>query len=334
MIRRLVVALPLALVGAAWFYWLALPWPVLLRVHDPGTTALMRQRVAEARARGEPLEIRREWVPLDRISRRLQRAVIVAEDGRFREHRGIDWAALREEFRYRGDADFSWLDPADLRALRDAFRFYLDNRATVRGRSTITQQLAKNLYFSTDRSPVRKFEEFLVARRLERFLSKDRILELYLNVVEWGPGIFGAEAAARHYFGRAAADLTAEQAAALAATLPHPLTSNPRTRPARMEWRKRLILDRMGGAGPVRTVPLDPGAPLGDPVPPPRDPATALPDTLAQRDTLPRDTLPRDTTAARDTPAPPDTLPPDTVPRPRTPRPDTLHTSAATQSAA
>lgn len=305
MLKRLLIATPLAIIGAAWFFWIALPWPVLLRFREPGTTALMRQRVAEARAAGEDLEIRREWVPLDRISRRLRRAVIVAEDGRFQEHNGIDWYALREEFRYRGDDDFSWLDAGDLRALLGSARYYLQNRDKVRGRSTITQQLAKNLYFSTARSPLRKFEEFIVARRLEAFLSKDRILELYLNVVEWGPGVFGAEAAARHYFSRSAADLTADQAAALAATLPHPLTSNPQRRPGRMEWRKALILARMGGSGPVQTVPLDPEpaesdteAPIGEPIPPvpdvPADTPAPPADTAAPRpppDTLP-DTLP------------------------------------------
>jgi len=297
MVKRLLVAFPLALVGAVWFYWLILPWPLTLRFRDPGTTALMRQRIAEARAAGEELEIHREWVPLDKISRRLRRAVIVAEDGNFYDHAGVDWNALREEFRYRGDDDFSWLDLGDVRALLGSLRYYLDNRDRVRGRSTITQQLAKNLYFSTDRSPVRKIDEYFVARRLEWFLSKDRILELYLNVVEWGPGIFGAEAAARHYFGRPAANLSADQAAALAATLPHPLTSNPRHRPGRMEWRKRLILSRMGGTGPVQTVPLDPApagpddAPIGDPIPPdtaPPDTVDVPPDTAA----VPPDTIP------------------------------------------
>ncbi|MGH7466116.1 MAG: transglycosylase domain-containing protein, partial [Longimicrobiales bacterium] len=212
MVKRLLVAIPLAFVGAGWFYWVALPWPVLLRVRDPDSSALIRQRIAEARSRGDDLEIRMEWVPLDRISRRLQRAVIVAEDGRFRDHGGIDWNALREEFRYAGDDDFSWFDGGDLSALRASLKYYIDNRDKVRGRSTITQQLAKNLYFSTDRSPIRKIEEYIVARRLEAFLSKDRILELYLNIVEFGPGIFGAEAAAQHYFSRSAADLSADQA--------------------------------------------------------------------------------------------------------------------------
>jgi monofunctional glycosyltransferase len=272
--KRLLIALPLALLGAIWFYWITIPWPVRLRTYDPQTTAVMRQRVAEARSRGDELVIRREWVDLRQISPHVRRAVVVAEDGRFYDHDGIDWQALREEFRYRGDHDFSFFDGDDRRALLESFRFYRENRDRVRGRSTITQQLAKNLYYSTDRSPVRKLEEFVVARRLERFLSKDRILELYLNVVELGPGIFGVEAASRHYFGRPARELSADQAAALAATLPHPLTSNPRTRPGRMLWRQRLILARMGGTGPVRTVPLepeptgstDPPAPIGQPV--------------------------------------------------------------------
>jgi monofunctional glycosyltransferase len=258
MLKRLLLAVPLALVGAAWFYWITIPWPVTLRWRDPQSTAVMRQRVSEARTRGTELELRHEWVPLDKISRRLRRAVIVAEDGNFHQHGGIDWAALREEFRYRGDADFSFFDAADRSALMASLRYYRDNRDKVRGRSTITQQLAKNLYYSTDRSLLRKAEEFIVARRIERFLDKDRILEIYLNVVELGPGIFGVEAASRHYFNRSAADLSADQAAALAATLPHPLTSNPKHRPGRMKWRKRLILARMGGAGPVQTVPLEP----------------------------------------------------------------------------
>ena len=127
---------------------------------------------------------------LELLALARERAVVVAEDGRFRDHNGIDWNALREEFRYSGDDDFSWLDPDDLGALRTSLSYYLDNRDKVRGRSTITQQLAKNLYFSTDRSPVRKFEEYIVARRLEWFLSKDRILELYLNSAEFGPENF------------------------------------------------------------------------------------------------------------------------------------------------
>src|SRR5690606_1312486 len=175
----------------------------------------------------------------------LRRAVILAEDGNFYQHAGIDWRAIREELRYRGDDDFSVFSLSDLRALAGALNYYRSNRERSRGRSTITQQVAKNLYFGPQRSLRRKFDELILAKRLELFLPKDRILEIYLNIAEWGPGIFGAEAAARHYFGRSAADLTLEQAAALAATLPHPLTSNPKHRPGRMQWRQRLILDRL-----------------------------------------------------------------------------------------
>jgi monofunctional biosynthetic peptidoglycan transglycosylase len=247
MVRRIFVVLPLALLGAAWFYWLLLPWPALLLWIEPDRTSFMLMRAAEARGADEPFELQHRWVPLDSISPRLRRAVIAAEDQRFAEHHGIDWNALREEFRYRGDDDFSLFDRDDLRALRRSLTFYFRNRDRIKGRSTITQQLAKNLYFGSDRSVLRKLEEFVVARRLELFLGKDRILELYLNLAEWGPGVFGAEAAARHYFRRSAAALTRDQAASLAATLPHPLTSNPKYRPGRMNWRKSLILRRMGG---------------------------------------------------------------------------------------
>ena len=315
---RILAAFPLALAGAAWFEFLALPWPVALRWRNPERTALMEYRIREAAARGERFEIRHQWVPLERISRHLRRAVLVAEDARFYEHRGIDWASLREELRYRGDASFSWRDPDDLRALLGALRYWRAHRDEVRGRSTITQQLAKNLYFTPERSLLRKLEEFVVARRLERFLSKDRILELYLNVAEWGPGIFGAEAAARAYFGRSAARLTPEQAAALAATLPHPLTSNPRTRPGRMAWRQRLILARMGARGPVETVPLEPpGAPVPDRARPPADTPAPAPPPAADTAAVPPSA--RGTAPARDTVAtPPDTAParPDTAAAP------------------
>jgi len=257
--RRLLPVLPLAAFGAVWFWWLVLPWPVLLLWSEPGRTAFMAMRVRQARAAEREYEIRHTFVPLDRIARNLRRAVIVAEDGSFYRHGGVDWEALREEFRYRGDEHFSWFDPGDLRALFGSFRYYLANRDEVRGRSTITQQLAKNLYFGNDRSPLRKVAELAVAGRLEFFVPKDRILELYLNYAEWGPGIFGAEAAAQYYFRRSAARLSADQAAALAATLPHPLTSNPRYRPGSMAWRKRMILGRMSRSGPVETVPLDSG---------------------------------------------------------------------------
>ena len=296
MLKRLILALPLAALGAAWCLFLILPWPVSLPFRNPRGTAFMDQRVAQSRARGESLRIRQSWQPLSAISRNLRRAVLVAEDARFYDHRGIDWQALGEEVHYRGDGEFSWFDVGDLRALGGSLKYYRSHRDRVRGRSTLTQQLAKNLYFSEDRSLVRKVGEFVVARRLEWFLDKDRILEVYLNVVEWGPGVFGAEAAARYYFGQSARNLSADQAAALAATLPHPLTSNPKMRPARMAWRKRLILARMGVQGPVQTVPLDSLDPARDSVR-----GTIPVDTarVIQADSVRRDTILPDTVTAR-----------------------------------
>jgi len=301
MIKRLLPALLLAFIGAAWFFCISLPWPVLLRWRNPEQTSFMELRLAQAEAKGDTLRIRHTWVPLAEISRNLRRAVVVAEDARFFDHNGIDWGALAEELHYAGDKDFSWTDTGDLKALAGAFRYYASHRETVRGRSTLTQQLAKNLYFGEERALTRKIGELIVARRLERFLSKDRILELYLNSVEWGPGIFGAEAAARHYFGIPAARLTADQAAALAATLPHPLTSNPNHRPGRMQWRKRLILARMGASGPVETVPLEPDR--GEPA------DTAQADTIPQADTVPQ----ADTITGADTSVQADTMPLDTA---------------------
>jgi monofunctional biosynthetic peptidoglycan transglycosylase len=242
-------------------WYMIIPYPWTLRTRNPERTAVMEQRIREARASGEALEIRHTWVPLEDVSRQLVRAVLVAEDYRFREHTGVDWVSLGEEVRWSGDDSFSWTSASDLAALREALAYAWAHRSELRGRSTITQQLAKNLYFGTDRSFARKAMELVVAKRLERRLGKDRILELYLNVAEWGPGIFGAEEAAQAYFGRSASSLTLEQAAALAATLPHPLTSNPALSPARMRWRQNLILDRLA---PASGIPAEP-APLPDP---------------------------------------------------------------------
>jgi monofunctional biosynthetic peptidoglycan transglycosylase len=287
-----VLAGTIALVGLTVWY-LVIPYPWTLRGRNPERTSLIAQRVAEIRASGATLDVHQEWVTLEDISPALVRAVVVAEDYRFRQHHGIDWVSLAEEVHWTGDAEFSWWSAADLRALRSALGYAWTNRSEMRGRSTITQQLAKNLYFGTDRSLLRKAMEFVVARRLERRLGKDRILELYLNIAEWGPGVFGAEAAARTYFGRSASSLTLPEAAALAGTLPHPLTSNPSHNPGRMRWRQNLILDRLD---PSRGLPPPPGPlpeieidlietaipalePLGTSPPPPESPVV-VPDTL------------------------------------------------------
>jgi monofunctional biosynthetic peptidoglycan transglycosylase len=175
-----------------------------VRVVDPPLTAVQAQRLFEDwPSSGDP-QRRHETVPLGRISVHLQHAVVAAEDTRFYRHRGIDWQALRE-------------------ALEDN----LHRGRLWRGGSTITQQLVKNLFLTTHSSVLRKVVEMPLARLAETVLPKRRILELYLNVVEWGPGVFGAEAAARYHYGVPAAALTRDQAARLAACLPDPRRRDP-----------------------------------------------------------------------------------------------------------
>ena len=173
---------------------------------------------------------------LAHISPALQRMVVIGEDSRFRTHHGIDATEL---------ADALGLDRGRSAAvtLREMWR----RRDRLRGASTITQQLAKNLYLSPSRTPLRKLKEAVTALRLELALSKDRILELYLGVVEWGPGVWGVDAASRAYYGVSPAQLDETQAAALAATLPHPRSSNPIYQPERMLARRDLILARYRG---------------------------------------------------------------------------------------
>lgn len=216
--------------------------------------------------------------PLADISPLLERMVIIGEDSRFRSHHGIDPAELADALGWEPGKGF-WA------AVKAAWR----HRDRLRGASTITQQLAKNLYLSPSRSALRKLKEAATAVRLELALSKDRILELYLNVAEWGPGIWGAEAASRAYFGVPAAHLDARQAAELAATLPHPRTSNPTFRPARTLARRDLILARYQGQ--AVTIPAEEeerdslAVVVPEPVvPPPLDPLRLAP---AARDSVP-----------------------------------------------
>jgi monofunctional biosynthetic peptidoglycan transglycosylase len=188
----LVVAFVLA---QLWFFGNLL----YLTEYDPGTTAFMDARLDALRAKNPAARIRRNPVPYERISIHLKRAVVAAEDAKFLDHEGFDWEAIQK-----------------------AMTKNEQQKKVVAGASTISQQLAKNLFLSGERSWLRKGEEAIITWMMERMLSKRRILELYLNVAEWGEGVFGAEAASRYHFGVPASALGPEQAAWLAAILPSP----------------------------------------------------------------------------------------------------------------
>ena len=194
-----------------------------LKTAWPKTTAFMERRKTELVRSGQSSRL--EWtpVPLSRISRSLPLAVVAGEDARFYEHNGVDWEAVR------GALEKDW-----------------ESRNLRHGASTITQQLAKNLYLSPKRTPWRKLREWAIARRLEAGLTKRRILELYLNLVELGPRTFGAEAAARRYFGKSASDLSDLEAATLAAVIPSPRIYDPVRHPQRVARRAQRILRWMG----------------------------------------------------------------------------------------
>ena len=193
---------------------------------NPHRTALMQQREREATAVGKPFHVQQLWVPLDRISPHLAHAVIVSEDGTFYENGGVDWYEVEESIEKN-----------------------VEEGKAARGASTISQQLAKNLFLSTSKDPLRKLKELVITLRMERVLSKDRILEIYLNVIEWGNGVFGAEAAAQKYFGKSASAVTREEAARLAAIIPSPLRHQPNQPSQYVDRRASLILDRMTARG-------------------------------------------------------------------------------------
>ena len=197
-----------------------------LATQTPARTALMLQREREARADGRPYSEQHQWVAYERISPHLRRAVLIAEDDAFYSHSGLDWNEIKASAR------------KDLASGRIA-----------RGGSTITQQLARNLWLGNERSVTRKLKEMILAVRLERALSKKRIFELYLNEIEWGDGIYGAEAAARRWFGTSAAALDARAAVRLAAVIINPRRFSPVEPPRRIERRARIIAARMRRRG-------------------------------------------------------------------------------------
>jgi monofunctional glycosyltransferase len=238
--QGLAVLAGIGFVCAAYLY-LTLPDVRSLRTSTPSTTAFIELRAREARARGEEPRRVQRWVSYARISQHLKRAVLVAEDSAFWEHDGVDYEQLRESM------EINWM--------RGAF---------VRGGSTITQQLAKNLYLSPSKNPIRKLRELLIARRLEAELSKQRILELYLNLIEWGDGIYGAEAAARTYFRKSAADVGPQEAALLAGAIVNPRLLTIAHPTALLRRRQQIILSRMGAVTPPPVVAETAAPPAGE----------------------------------------------------------------------
>jgi monofunctional biosynthetic peptidoglycan transglycosylase len=215
------------------YAYLTLPDIRPLVTTNPTTTAFMAIRAAEARASGKPPRHVQRWVSYSHISPYLKRAVVMTEDDAFWQHQGVDFVQMRQSI------ELDWA-----------------RGELLRGASTITQQLAKNLYLSPSRNPIRKLRELIIARRLEATLKKTRILELYLNVIEWGDGIWGAEAAARTYFSQPAADLGPEDSALLAGAIVNPRVLNPARPTPRLLKRQELILRRLAPAAP----PTDPAA--------------------------------------------------------------------------
>ena len=197
-----------------------------LKARPPTTTAYIELRRREAAAKGKTLDVRWTWVEYGAISENLRDAVVTAEDDIFWRHHGVDWDALRAALE----------------------RDRKEGRLSAGG-STITMQLARNLYLSPSKNPLRKIKEILIARKLERQLGKRRILELYLNVVEWGKGIFGCEAAARTYFSKSCSDLTPDEAVAMASVLPNPRRWDPAKRGPYVERNSRRIAERMAASG-------------------------------------------------------------------------------------
>ncbi len=219
-----IIILMLAGIGLCFLY----PDISKLKKENPVKTSFMKEREEEWLESGKTIKIKQRWAPLQRISPYLVKAVLIAEDDKFYRHEGFDFEAIQKAIE------------KDIKQKK--FKF---------GGSTISQQLAKNLYLSSSKNPLRKLMEAFLTWRIEKTLSKKRILELYLNVAEWGEGIFGIEAASLHYFGKPAADLTPEEAARLAAVLPNPRKYNPVGSSRYVENRSRVIYNIMVKRGIV-----------------------------------------------------------------------------------
>jgi monofunctional glycosyltransferase len=297
LLRRLILVAVVGGFALAAYVWLGLPARGDVRAlagTNPGTTGVMRQRDEEARAAGRSPRRQQIWVPISRVSRHLVHAVLSSEDQKFFGHQGVDWDAIEKSVQ------------------EDRKQWRL-----ARGGSTITQQLAKNLFFTTHKSPVRKVRELFVARWLEEDLTKRRILELYLNVIEWGDGVYGAEAAAQRYYGKPASALDADEAAGLAAMIPNPRRINPRVDPGRFARGQRRVIWLMAHAGYLsrsglgaEPPPLEPADEDEPPPPEPEAAPAAVPET-------PRETLPESAASpAAPTEAPPPSPAPEPTPSP------------------
>ena len=228
MLRHKLKTLFLIIFGYLALEMLTIPFWKIAKLHTekPTVTALMQQRIQEAESHGKKLNIDHQWIPISKIPRHALDAIIVAEDGTFYSHAGVDWHEIQESMG---------------RNMKEG--------KIVRGASTITQQLAKNLYLSTSRTPTRKLKELLITMILENRLTKKKILELYVNNIEWGPGIFGIQAASRTYFKKSASRLTRDEAARLAAVIPSPLRHRPNENSEYVTRKKQIVLKRMEARG-------------------------------------------------------------------------------------
>lgn len=214
-----------------------------LRDRNPSSTSLIDNRIQEAQKRNEQPRRMQSWVPLDRISGHLQRAVLAGEDSNFATHDGFDYTAIQRAWE---EAQRAAEKESKEEGEEEPSSWDWNLPSFKRGASTVTQQLAKNLYLSNERSFLRKGREAVITFFLERELSKRRILEIYLNVIEWGDGIYGAEAASQHYFKKSAADLSQREAAFLSAMIPSPLNVfNPQKNLKRVQRRQKIILRGM-----------------------------------------------------------------------------------------
>lgn len=248
LIVRSVVVVALLGFASLGYIYLTLPDVRPLAKENPKTTAFMELRKKEARDQGrDTFAIRQQWIPYRQISPNLRRAVIVTEDAAFFDHDGIDLNEIKASL------ERNW-----------------EEGQFLRGGSTITQQLAKNLYLSPSRNPVRKLTELLIARRLEAALTKQRIFEIYLNMIEWGDGVFGCEAASRIYFGKSCANLDVPEAALLAGSIINPREHSPAHPTKRLLRRQQIILRRMQFKPPPPPTPVEnaPGnqTPIDNPI--------------------------------------------------------------------